>query len=334
MVDCTSTVHFSTRGETDSNVMMNATFLSVFTRRLALPLVTLLTLFAAMPSARAQAVVVMVNGAPITTYDIEQRSKLIALTTHKTAPRQEVIQQLIDDRLKIIEAKKFGINLTSSDVDSSFASMGQRMGMSPDQLAKVLTAQGVRPETMKLRMQADMAWGALVRGRYKQSLMVGERDVRAAAGGDTSPQETESYEYHLRPVVIFVPRGSSPAVVEQRKKEAEIIRSRIQSCADAATTFKTLRQATIRDTIVKTSADLPANLRQLLDKTPVGQMTPPEVTRQGIEMVALCDRKVTAADTPAKREARDKLFAQKYEAKSKSYLADLRKGAMIEYKQK
>ncbi|GAA3854279.1 SurA N-terminal domain-containing protein [[Pseudomonas] carboxydohydrogena] len=322
------------RGETDSNVMMKATFLSVFASRLALSLATLLTLLAATPHARAQAVVVMVNGEPITTYDIEQRSRLITLTTRKTAPRQEVIQQLIDDRLKIKEAKKFGINLSASDVDGAFAGMGQRMGMSADQLAKVLTAQGVRPETMKLRLQADTAWGALVRGRYKQSLMVGERDVRAASGDATSPEQTESYEYQLRPVVIFVPRGSSPGVVEQRKKEAEIIRDRVQSCAEAATTFKSLRQASIRDTIVKTSADLPSNLRELLDKTPVGKMTPPEVTKQGIEMVALCDRKVTAADTPAKRAARDKLFAQKYEAKSKSYLDDLRKGAMIEYKQK
>lgn len=333
MVDCTSTVRLD-RGETDSNVMMNATFLSVFARRLALSLATLLTLLAATPSARAQAVVVMVNGEPITTYDIEQRSRLITLTTHKTAPRQEVIQQLIDDRLKIKEAKKFGINMSASDVNDAFASMGQRMGISSDQLAKLLTAQGVRPETMKLRLQADSAWGALVRGRYKQSLMVGERDVRAASGDATSPEQTESYEYQLRPVVIFVPRGSSSAVVEQRKKEAEIIRDRVQSCAEAATTFKSLRQGTIRDTIVKTSADLPQNLRELLDKTPVGHMTPPEVTRQGIEMVALCDRKVTAADTPAKRAARDKLFAQKYEAKSKSYLDDLRKAAMIEYKQK
>ncbi|WEF50364.1 SurA N-terminal domain-containing protein [[Pseudomonas] carboxydohydrogena] len=333
MVDCTSTVQ-PDRGETDSNVMMKATFLSVFASRLALSLATLLTLLAATPHARAQAVVVMVNGEPITTYDIEQRSRLITLTTRKTAPRQEVIQQLIDDRLKIKEAKKFGINLSASDVDGAFAGMGQRMGMSADQLAKVLTAQGVRPETMKLRLQADTAWGALVRGRYKQSLMVGERDVRAASGDATSPEQTESYEYQLRPVVIFVPRGSSPGVVEQRKKEAEIIRDRVQSCAEAATTFKSLRQASIRDTIVKTSADLPSNLRELLDKTPVGKMTPPEVTKQGIEMVALCDRKVTAADTPAKRAARDKLFAQKYEAKSKSYLDDLRKGAMIEYKQK
>jgi len=333
VVDCTSTVRLD-RGETDSNVMMNATFLSVFASRLALSLATLLTLLATAPSARAQAVVVMVNGEPITTYDIEQRAKLIALTTHKSAPRQEVINQLIDDRLKIKEAKKFGINMTPSEIDSSYAAMGQRMGMSADQLSKVLMAQGVRPETMKLRMSADTAWGALVRGRYKQSLMVSEHDVRAASGGDSSPQDTESYEYHLRPVVIFVPRGSSSAVVEQRKKEAEIIRDRVQSCAEAATTFKSLRQGTIRDTIIKTSADLPANLRELLDKTPVGHMTPPEVTRQGIEMVVLCDRKVTSADTPAKRAARDKLFAQKYEAKSKSYLDDLRKAAMIEYKQK
>jgi len=322
------------RGEADSNVMMKATFLSVFTSRLFLLFATLLMPLAAATTARAQSVVVMVNGSPITTYDIEQRSKLVTLTTRKTAPRQEIIQQLIDDRLKMKEAKKFGINMTPSEVDSSYASMGQRMGLSPDQLSKVLMAQGVRPETMKLRLQADTAWGALVRGRFKQSLMVGERDVRAAAGGDAAPQEAESFEYHLRPVVIFVPRGSSQAVVERSKKEAETIRARIQSCQEASVTFKSLRQATIRDTIVKTSADLPKNLRELLDKTPVGHMTPPEVTRQGVEMVALCDRKVTAADTPAKREARDKLFAQKYEAKSKSYLNDLRKGAMIEYKQK
>ena len=322
------------RDETDSNVMMNATFLSVFANRLTLCCVTLLALLAAAPSAWAQAVVVMVNGEPITTYDIEQRSKLVTLTTRKTAPRQEVIQQLIDDRLKIREAKKFGINMTPSEIDSSYAGMGQRMGMSPDQLSKVLMAQGIRPDTMKMRLHADTAWGALVRGRYKQSLMVGERDVRAASGNTTSPEQTENYEYQLRPVVIFVPRGSSPAVVEQHKKEAETIRARVQSCAEAITTFKSLRQASIRDTIVKTSADLPPNLRELLDKTPVGHMTPPEVTRQGIEMVALCDRKVTAADTPAKRAARDKLFAEKYEAKSKSYLDDLRKGAMIEYKQK
>ncbi len=70
----------------------------------------------------------------------------------------------------------------------------------------------------------------------------------------------------------------------------------------------------------------------MLDKTPVGHLTPPEVTKQGVEMVALCGRKPTTVDTPKKKEIRDKMFAEKYEAKSKSYLQEVRKAAMIEYR--
>jgi peptidyl-prolyl cis-trans isomerase SurA len=49
-------------------------------------------------------------------------------------------------------------------------------------------------------------------------------------------------------------------------------------------------------------------------------------------MVVLCGRKPTTADTPKKREVREKIYAEKYEAKSKAYLRDVRKAAMIEYR--
>ena len=91
-----------------------------------------------------------------------------------------------------------------------------------------------------------------------------------------------------------------------------------------------MQNAAIRETVIKTSADIPPVLRELLDKTPIGHLTPPEVTKQGVEMVALCARNPTKIDTPKKKEIRDKMFVQKYEAKSKSYLQDIRKAAMIE----
>src|SRR5438876_4531416 len=53
----------------------------------------------------AQTVAVMVNGDPITDFDIEQRSKLNFLSTHKPSNRQEVINELIDEKVKIKEAK-------------------------------------------------------------------------------------------------------------------------------------------------------------------------------------------------------------------------------------
>jgi peptidyl-prolyl cis-trans isomerase SurA len=174
----------------------------------------------------------------------------------------------------------------------------------------------------------------LVRGRYKESLQVGEKDVAAAVqekGGDEKP-DTQAFEYKMQPIVLIVPRGSASDAVETRKKEAEALRGRIQTCAEANAFFKSMQNAAIKEAVVKTSADIPASLREVLDGTPIGHLTPPEVTKQGVEMVVLCGRDPTKVDTPKKREIRDKMFADKFEAKSKSYLREVRAAAMIEYR--
>ena len=280
---------------------------------------------------RAQTVAVMVNGEPITNFDIEQRGKLNFLTTRKPPVRKEVIDELVNEKVKIREGKKFGVDPSTSDIDSSFASMASRMRTTSDQLAKSLESQGIRLDTLRHRIKAEMVWSSLVRGRFKESLQVGEKEVAAAVKGDDK-QEGEAFEYQMRPIVLIVPRGSSQSLFETRRKEAEALRSRVQTCEDADGFFKSMQNAAIRDTVTKTSADLPPVLREVLDKTPIGHLTAPEITKQGVEMVALCGRKPTTLDSPKKREIRDKMFAAKYEAKSKSYLQDIRKGAMIEYR--
>ena len=310
---------------------MTTTVLSY--RLSALLIATLLALIGSGTVALAQTVVVMVNGEPITNYDIEQRTKLNFLSTHKQAARQDVINELIDEKVKIKEAKKFGVDPGSTDVDQAYTSMSQRMHITTEQLTKSLESQGVRPETLKARIKADMVWTSLVRGRYKESLQVGEKDVAAAVRekGDEK-SEVEAFEYKLQPVVLIVPRGSPPAAIDVRRKEAEALRERVQSCEEANSYFKSIQSAAIRDVVTKTTADIPEVLRGVLDKTPIGHLTPPEVTKQGIEMVVLCGRKPTTIDTPKKREIREKMFAEKYEAKSKSYLQEVRRAAMIEYR--
>jgi peptidyl-prolyl cis-trans isomerase SurA len=135
----------------------------------------------------------------------------------------------------------------------------------------------------------------------------------------------------MQPVVLLVPHGSAPTAFEAKQKEAEALRGQIQSCAQANAFFKSMANAAIREIVVKTSADIPPVLRELLDKTPIGHLTPPEVTKQGVEMVALCGRAPTTVDTPKKKEIRDKMYAEKFTAKSKAYLQEIRKAAMIEY---
>jgi len=298
-----------------------------------------LALMAGATPSYAQSVAVMVNGEPITNFDIEQRTKLDFLSTHKQPTRQEVIEELIDQKVKIKEAKQFGVDPSASDVDSSFAEMSTRMRITPDQLAKSLESQGIRPDTLKQRIKADMVWTSLVRGRYKESLQVGEKEVNSAAQtqGDAGEnkddkQQTDSFEYKMQPIVLIVPRGSPPSATELRLKDAETLRARVQTCDEANSYFKSMQNAAIREAVTKTSADIPAVLRTVLDNTPIGHLTPPEVTKQGVEMVALCGRKPTTVDTPQKKAIRDKMFAEKFEAKSKAYLDQIRKAAMIEYR--
>jgi len=303
----------------------------------ALPLfrlfLALAVLFLAGTPSRAQNIVLMVNGEPITDFDIEQRSKLDLLTTQKSPGRQEIINELIDDRVKLKEGKKYGVDPGVSDINQSYEGMAQRMRISTDQLTKSLETKGVRPETLKLRMKAEMVWTSLVRGRFKEKLIVGERDVAQAVQAQTGDKlQIEGTEYKMQPIVLIVPRGSSPAFQETRMKEAEQYRARVGSCEEANSLFRSTPNATIRETITKTTAELPEALRKVLDDTPIGHLTAPEVTKAGIEMVVLCARKPTMIDTPKKREVREKMYQEKYEKTQKAYLEEIRKAAMIEYR--
>src|SRR6202167_5331298 len=181
-----------------------------------------LVLMVVSPSpARAQQVVVMVSGEPITNFDIEQRSKLLMLSTHKMPDRQQVINELTDEKLKIKEGKKFSIDPSVSDIDQSYNAMSGRMRITPDQLTKSLESQGIRPDTLKARIKADMVWSNLVRGRYKESLQVGEKDVeeKVKEQGTEQASETTGTEYKMQPIVLIVPRGSASEATDTRKQE-------------------------------------------------------------------------------------------------------------------
>jgi peptidyl-prolyl cis-trans isomerase SurA len=237
--------------------------------------------------------------------------------------------------VKLKEGKKFGVDPGSTDIDQAYGGMSERMHISVDQLTGSLEKSGIRADTLKARIKADMVWGSLVRGRFKERLQVGEKDVAAAvkAEGGDDQQQGEAFEYKLQPVVLIVPKGSAQSTIELRHKDAETLRGRVETCEQANQFFKSMANAAIREPVTKTSADIPANLRKVLDDTPVGHLTPPEVTKQGIEMVALCSRKPTTIDSPKRKEMRDKMFAKKYEQTSNTYLAEIRKAAMIEYRE-
>src|SRR5256885_8186415 len=292
-------------------------------------MVIAVTLATALP-ARAQ-VVAIVGGEPVTEVDIQQRTRLIELSTQKKPPRQEVLDELIDDKLKVQLSKRYIAEVPKREIETSYANLARRAGMTPAQFAKMTSASGVTPEALKARIHADFVWSQIVRGKFQGSLQVGDKEVDVKMQG-ANPQDPTNYEYKLRPVLFLVPRGAAPTAFEARKKDAEALRARFQSCEEGLRSAMALPDVAVRETITRQSADLAEAQRKVLNETAVGRLTPPDITPQGVEVFAVCSKTAATGETPAKRKVRDEMFNERYQALSKKFLKDLRKQALIEYK--
>jgi peptidyl-prolyl cis-trans isomerase SurA len=309
--------------------MAQMTGIFVQCRRLALSAALIVLASAAVTGASAQQIVVVVNGDPITALDIEQRTKLMQISGQKTATRQQVLEELINEKLKVKEAKKYGLEVPDSEVDQSFATMASRMRSTPEQLTQALSKAGIHVNTLKARIRADMTWQQLVRGRYQSILQVGEKDLLATA----STEESVGYDFTLRPILFFAPSGSDAKVIEGRKREAEALRARFNNCDEGIAFARALKDVAVRDQVSRSSADMPVELRKVLDGMEIGKLTPPEVTKFGVEMFAICRKKESAAgNTPGRRKARETVMAERFEQQSKKYLQEVRRGAMIEFR--
>jgi peptidyl-prolyl cis-trans isomerase SurA len=284
-------------------------------------------------AAQAQGVVVLVSGDPITEFDIEQRTKLMTLSGQKGVTRQHVIDELINEKLKIQLLKRYAIPDIDKDVDNAMTNMARRMRQSPREFLDQLAKQGVQAETLKSRMKADLVWNQIIRGRYQASFQFNDKDIqqRLLAKHPEGVTTTQSYDYTLRPILLIVPRGSPSEAYAARTKEAEELRSRFQNCEQGVPMARSMRFVAVRPPVVKNSADLPPQLRDILTKTEIGRLTPPETTQQGVEVNAVCSRR-NSENTPEKKEVRDQLYNETFETLSKNYLKELRTQAMIEYK--
>jgi peptidyl-prolyl cis-trans isomerase SurA len=268
--------------------MRSAHVYSVISRSAIRPLLAaagcLVAALAAAPSpALAQVMCVEVNGELITDYDIEQRTKFDRLADHKSLPPKEIIDELIDDKLKVQIARRDTVDL-KNDVDAQYADMANRMHFNPKQLTQALDVGGVNATTLKAKILADMSWQYIERQKKD-----GEAHV--------------AYDYTLRPIVFIVPSGNAP-LLEVRRKDADALRTHFANCEAGLTEARAQHDVIIRAPITRNSSDLAPAAREILNKTEIGHLTPPETTPQGVELFALCDRKKTKFETQYLREQR------------------------------
>ena len=140
---------------------------------LVLDMVLAVLAWAAPYSVQAQQVqriAAVVNDDVVTVQDLQSRMGMVMATsglpnTRETYDRllPQVLQLLIDERLKLQEARRIGITVSEADMEDARRRIEENNGMPPGSLRTLGQAMGFEQRTLEAQIRADIAWGMAAR---------------------------------------------------------------------------------------------------------------------------------------------------------------------------
>ncbi|MTI17608.1 peptidylprolyl isomerase [Rhodobacteraceae bacterium RKSG542] len=290
-------------------------------------------LTAPLPTQAATRIEIVINDKPITSYDLSQRVKLIQLTTpyKGSAAKKRAKEELIDEALKLQEAKRIGVRINDKQVDDAFATIAKRVKLSPSQFKQALGQNGVNSKTLKDRLRAEIAWSDVVMQRFRATVRINESDVIAAMqGSGKADSDNSAVEYDLQRVIFVIPENASSSFKRKRQNEVDKLRSRFTSCKDGLRIASGLKEVVVKPIGKRLETDLPPQLREQLSKISVGRLLPPEKEKNSISMLAVCGKRTIQSDAAAREEIEGELRNKQGQQLSRRYLHDLRANAVIE----
>lgn len=280
-------------------------------------------------AAQAQAIVVSVNGDPITSVDIDQRMKLLR-ALHKPSTRDAAIESMIQTRLKAREIGRFGISVKDEEVPEELQILGKKMKISAQQLANDIGHAGVLQGQANAYLKAELGYSILIRALNK-GVEASEVQVRQELAKEKSGKGGGGLvNYTIRQVVFTVDPDETQAGLAARAKEAEALRTRFTSCDSGIPYAKSLPGVAVREKIVRSSSQLGDGIKDVLNKLPIGHLTGPSRSPNGIELIALCDRSSSRNDDELRKEISERLLSVHYDQEIDSKYKDMRAHAVIE----
>ncbi|RMB08587.1 peptidylprolyl isomerase [Eilatimonas milleporae] len=240
---------------------------------------------------------VLVNDEPISTFDINQRLRLVIAVAGGVRTqeefervREQVVQTMVDERLQVQEAAQNELTIQDDQLQSFFERRAQAVGQTPDQFEQSLSSIGASKRTMLDQMNAELAWSQLVQGRMGAFVSVSDEEVEAYI--QRLYDNRGKFEYRMAEIVLLV---NSPAQEASVRGTAEELVRRIRegsSFPELAQQLSASASAAVGgDLGWITADDLDPLQAEVTVATPIGEVADPIRTPGGYLILAVRDRR-------------------------------------------
>jgi peptidyl-prolyl cis-trans isomerase SurA len=285
------------------------------------------------PAGAANSIRILVNDSPITSFDIQQRTKMIQTFSRGQQGEKAAIEQLIDEKLMLQEASRHRVEVSDAEVEAEFAGRARSAKLSAAQFQQAMRQAGFDPQTFRDFLRANMAWSQIVRARFRATVNITDQDVAAAlTGRETTGEERTAAEYLIQPIIFVLPQNAGAGAVEQQRREAAAFRSAFQGCDQSLAQAGGKSGIVVKPQVRREEGQLSAALRTSLASMEIGGVTEPERVPEGIQILAICGKNAIQGQTEAELEAREEVSSEKGQLLARRYLRDLRSDAVIEYR--
>ncbi len=272
----------------------------------------------------------------------EERKKAFAMSMQKQAVenartsyirqfRKKGLEELIEERLKLQDAKRHNISVSEADVNRALKSVADRNKMTLPQFGEYIKKMGGDIDIMRTRFKVQLAWREVIRRKFGHQISISGKDVDQLVASAKS-QNADAVELKLQRIVLPLSGRLDQALAARQQAAAERMQRAFRGCASTPALAKSVPGARFEDLGFKKAATFQEPTRTFLLSAKDGEMAPPSLTATGIELYAVCARRVESA-TEAKRElAHQELAMREFEVMAQRRLRDLRTEAHIDYR--
>ncbi|MDR1693759.1 MAG: SurA N-terminal domain-containing protein [Lactobacillaceae bacterium] len=280
-------------------------------------------------------IAIIVNGEMITAEDINSRIKAFSFNTRiplnmDTAEmiKNRVIQNTIDEKIKLQEAAKEGIIITEKEVDDAVENFAESNKVTSDELQEALKSEGVSADVFRDQMKSDLSWLRLVRKKTAGEIEPSQKEINRAI--EQLKKDSESERYMISEIVIS-------------KKTAKNLDDLVYNLRNDprfalyAMQFSEVPSASRGGSLGWVSRDkLYPQLQNALKNMSSGDVSEPIEVNDDYYVLKLekkYDPETDKAAIPSENEAKNMIEGKRLEEFAGNYINKLRQRAIIEIKE-
>lgn len=274
--------------------------------KLARPLLGLLLMTAPLHAAQAELldrIAAVVNEDIVLESELEQRMDLVrqqvaARESTRLPPedvlRQQVLDRLILENIQMQIAERQGMRISDSQLNQAISRIAAQNGMTLSQFRDALIAEGQDYAQAREQIRREMLLTQVQQSSVNRRINVSEQEVQNFLESEMGQQQVQA-EYRLRNILLALPEGATPAMIQKAEAEALALREQLEQGADFAELA--IAESNAPNALQggalgwRKEAELPEALSRAISKLGPGEISDPIKTPGGFHLLKVEDKR-------------------------------------------